>query len=79
MLRSEMSSFAHQPAAFAIRTADPARTQTRIAGSLSLRGTEDGWSLIAADGEVVFRALGVGGRRQCLEFARARGVLAVLS
>ena len=37
---------------------------------LSLRATEDGWTLMAPDGETVFEGLGIAGRRQCLEFAR---------
>jgi hypothetical protein len=37
----------------------------------------DGWSLVAADGELAFSARGLSGRRRCLEFARARGVIAL--
>lgn len=47
--------------------------------TFSLRATGDGWVLLGADGEVVFHGLGVGGRRQCLEFARELGVLAVVA
>ena len=47
--------------------------------SLSLRATGDGWALMSAGGRVVFSALGVSGRRMCLEFARAAGVLSVRS
>jgi hypothetical protein len=46
---------------------------------LLLRQSDDGWSLLRSDGEVVFRAMGDRGRRRCLEFARAVGVLAVIS
>jgi hypothetical protein len=34
--------------------------------------------LLAPDGKVVFRALGLAGRRRCLEHARELGVLAVI-
>jgi hypothetical protein len=37
----------------------------------------DGWSLVGADGELAFSARGLSGRRRCLEFARARGVIAL--
>jgi hypothetical protein len=46
---------------------------------LRLLPSGDGWSLVGPDGELVFHALGVHGRRHCLEFARAEGVLAVFS
>jgi hypothetical protein len=49
------------------------------ARSLSLRATGDGWALMSSGGRVVFSALGVSGRRMCLEFARAAGVLSVRS
>ena len=74
-----MSAVAHKPAAFAVRTVGSLDAKSTAAGTLTLRPTEDGWALVGADGQVVFRALGVRGRRQCLEFARAHGVLAVLS
>ena len=45
----------------------------------SLRATEDGWSLLAPTGQVVFRGFGLASRRACLEFARDSGVLAVVS
>jgi hypothetical protein len=45
----------------------------------SIRPTEDGWSLLAPNGQVVFRGLGTASRRQCLEFARSHGVLVVVS
>ncbi len=45
---------------------------------MSLRATEDGWSLMARDGKVVFRGFGLAGRRQCLQFAHQLGVLAVV-
>lgn len=42
---------------------------------LSLRATVDGWSLVAPDGEVVFRCTGDRARRRCLELARDFSVL----
>jgi hypothetical protein len=44
-----------------------------------LRATSDGWSLLDPSGKVLFYGLGRSSRRQCLEYARSRGVLAVLS
>lgn len=44
-----------------------------------LRATSDGWSLLDPSGKVLFQGLAQSSRRQCLEFARSRGVLAVLS
>jgi hypothetical protein len=72
-----MSAFAHRPA-FEIHLAD-GRGRDLTARYLSLRATGDGWSLLSPEGHVVFWALGLHGRRRCLEFARAAGVLAVLS
>lgn len=46
---------------------------------LWLRATDDGWSLLDPSGQVLFHGLGQASRRECLEFARSRGVLAVLS
>ncbi len=45
---------------------------------LRLRPTGDGWSLLSADGEVILRTLGNGGRQRCLEYAHELGVLSVL-
>lgn len=44
-----------------------------------LRATSDGWSLLDPSGKLLYSGLGRSSRRQCLEFARSRGVLAVLS
>jgi hypothetical protein len=74
-----MASIAHRPAAFAIRRPGKPGVASLAADWLTLRPTDDGWSLVASDGHLVYRALGTRGRRQCLEFARARGVVAVLS
>jgi hypothetical protein len=46
---------------------------------LWLRATDDGWSLLDPSGKVLFGGFGQSSRRECLEFARSRGVLAVLS
>ena len=74
-----MSALAHRPAAFAIRMANQRDASHTATDTLTLRPTGDGWALLGSGGDVVFRALGLGGRRQCLEFARAHGVVAVLS
>jgi hypothetical protein len=70
-----MSTLAHRPAAFAIHFTAPAPAMPCPV----LRPTEDGWSLVSPSGELMFRGLGAKARRECLEFARARGVLAVVS
>jgi hypothetical protein len=55
-----------------------------VSGSLSgerrlrLLPSGDGWSLVSEDGELVFSALGLSGRRQCLAFAQAEGVIALI-
>jgi hypothetical protein len=64
---------------FEIRTFNGVRGEVQSRVRLRLLPSGDGWSLVGPDGELVFQALGTGGRRQCLEFARAHGVLAVLS
>jgi hypothetical protein len=74
-----MSAIAHKPAAFALRLGERPTTQTATPGYLRLRPTEDGWSLIGTAGDIVFHAIGLRGRRQCLEYARAHGIVAVLS
>lgn len=45
----------------------------------TLRASDDGWSLIDADGELLFRGLGLGGRHQCLQAAHDLGLPAVFS
>ncbi len=55
------------------------RVQNQICTRLSLQPNCAGWSLIAPNGELVFEAPGTRGRRRCLDFARAHGVLAILS
>ncbi len=46
---------------------------------LRLLPSGDGWSLVEPDGALVFSALGLDGRRRCLEFAQAAGVVALAS
>jgi hypothetical protein len=73
-----MSATAHRREAFELRLDPDPYRHDPSAQRLSLRATGDGWSLLAPDGAVVFRGFGLAGRRQCLEFAANRGVLAVL-
>ncbi len=75
----EVTASATTPTAFEIRTLGRAHRRDRADGRMSLRATEDGWSLVAPDGTVVFRGLGLAGRRQCLQYAREHGVLCVYS
>jgi hypothetical protein len=75
-----MSALSHAPAAFAIhRIAESERAVSAATPTLRLMPSGDGWSLVGQDGELVFSALGAQGRRRCLQYARAHGVLAVLS
>ena len=74
-----MSALAHNLAALELRSGRVlSGSQTEPVG-YSLRATEDGWSLLAPNGEVVFRGLGLASRRRCLELAHQLGVLAVFS
>jgi hypothetical protein len=70
-----MNTLAYKPAAFEVRMG----VRPALGERLTLLPTEDGWSLVGPKGELVFRGLGTGGRRQCLEFAREHGVLWVRS
>ncbi len=74
-----VSSLAYKPAAFAIHVAEPQRRRHAFRRHPILTPTEDGWSLVGPTGELLFRALGVRGRRECLEFARDSGLVAVMS
>jgi hypothetical protein len=74
-----MTALAHNPLAVEVRRQSRASDHARGTTQLRLRATGDGWSLIDADGAMVFRGFGLGGRRECLEFARRHGVLAVFS
>ena len=73
-----MATIAHRRAAIELHAGLGVITD-RTPDRLWLRATGDGWSLVAPDGHVLFQTLGLPGRRECLEFARDRGVLAVLS
>jgi hypothetical protein len=57
---------------------EPAAGLLGDARRLRLLPSGDGWSLVSDDGKLVFSALGLGGRRQCLEFAQAKGVIALI-
>jgi hypothetical protein len=74
-----MTTFNHHPAAIEISAAENSDLRSTAPGYLLLRPTEDGWSLIAPDGELVYRGLGIGSRRRCLEIAVERGAATVLS
>jgi hypothetical protein len=74
-----MTAIAHRPAAFELRLPRHASRADLPAHTLILRPSADGWSLLGPDGEVLFRGLGTGARRQCLEHARELGVLAVVN
>lgn len=57
--------------------AAPGRMAANATGAvprLRLLPSGDGWSLVSVEGKLVFSALGVSGRRRCLEFALAEGV-----
>lgn len=73
-----MTALAHIDAALQIRGLDHVRGHLAAADRLWLRPTDDGWSLIARDGVVVFRGIGLQSRRDCLRRARDLGVLSVL-
>jgi hypothetical protein len=75
----QMTTFDHHPAAIELSAAGEPDARSTAGGYLLLRPTEDGWSLIAPDGEVVYRGLGIGSRRRCLEIAVERGAATVRS
>ena len=74
-----VTSLAPTQAARESRAGFRERAQSQICTRLRLQPNGDGWSLFAPDGELVFEAPGTRGRRRCLAFARAHGVLAILS
>ena len=74
-----MISTAHTPVLFRALGPMTSATPTRATIRLRLLANGDGWALVGPDGEIVFQALGTRGRRQCLEYAQAEGVLAVIS
>ncbi|HEY2771847.1 MAG TPA: hypothetical protein VGI87_14825 [Solirubrobacteraceae bacterium] len=60
-----------------INHARPTRLQSTPTGAaprLRLLPSGDGWSLVTTEGKLMYSALGVSGRRRCLEFALAEGV-----
>jgi hypothetical protein len=74
-----MSALVHEPAAILVRRSSRERVSASPLATLRLLPSGEGWSLVGPAGELVFDAPGVRGRRRCLEFARAHGVVAVLS
>jgi hypothetical protein len=74
-----MSAVADKPDMFQLWSFKGLRGEARASMRLRLLPSGDGWSLVGPDGKLVFQALGSRGRRQCLEFARAHGVLAISS
>jgi hypothetical protein len=74
--RSWMTSLTHRPIRLQIGDLSRSRNGAEF---LRLLPTGDGWALVGQDGKVVFEALGTHARHECLEFARARGVLGVMS
>ena len=74
-----MTSLASTPPVLELRAVDARERSALGGGRFRLLPTSDGWSLVGPDGAVAFRGLGARARRECLEFARAHGVLAVFS
>lgn len=74
-----MSSLAYKPAAFTIHVAERQSLRRGLDRYPILAPSEDGWSLVGPAGELLFRGLGARGRRECLEFARDHGIVAVMS
>jgi hypothetical protein len=58
---------------------DESEARAVAVGQLALQATSDGCALVDSGGQVVFYADGLGGRRECLRYARDHGVLALLS
>jgi len=73
-----MSGIGHPHTAFELRGVGLPVFAARQRQKLRLRATEDGWSLLSPEGDVILRTLGTRGRHQCLEYARELGALAVL-
>jgi hypothetical protein len=65
-----MSSPAHEASALTPGIDHNPDVESTVPESLLLRPSQDGWMLIATDGEVIFHGRGAEGRRQCLRFAR---------
>jgi hypothetical protein len=73
--------FSLAPAPRSLRLAELPAVRARAASwpRCRLVPAGDGWSLVTGDEHVLFEADGPDGRRRCLEFARARGALAVFT
>ncbi len=67
----------HRAGSLSLASGRPGVSVTRVP-RLRLLPSGDGWSLIGEDGRLVFSALGIGGRRRCLEYAQAHGVVALI-
>ncbi|MEO6859359.1 MAG: hypothetical protein ABI323_12380 [Solirubrobacteraceae bacterium] len=74
-----MTATAHRATAFELHRGHGRLIPQAAAQHVTLRATGDGWSLLNANGEAIFRGLGRAFRRECLERARDLGVLAVIS
>ena len=68
-----MTSIADKSTVLELRTVSDVRVRLRLLPS------GDGWSLVGPEGQLVFHALGTQGRRRCLEYARGRGALVLVS
>jgi hypothetical protein len=74
-----MISLTHPPSRLERRSGRASRARSVTGVGLRLRQSGEGWVLVTPDDELVFQAPGIDGRRRCLEFARARGVLALFA
>jgi hypothetical protein len=74
---ASMTSLAPTQAARGLSGGFRERAQSQVCTRLSLQPNGDGWSLVSPNGELVFEAPGTRGRRRCLAFARAHGVLTI--
>lgn len=77
MLHAMSTATVHRPSVVRVPHAR-ARTPTDRERVLLVPGL-GGWSLVSTTGEVLVQRLGAGARRACLEYARAAGILAILS
>jgi len=74
-----MTTFVSTHPVIQIRSAARERDTEAPTGRPRLCATEDGWSLLGADGELIVRGLGHRGRRECLEAAQRMGILVLAS
>jgi hypothetical protein len=72
-----MTALADNTIEFALRRGREGAQGAAAIQRCSLRATEDGWSLLAPSGKIIFRGLGHDSRGECLRQARKLGVLAV--